>query len=248
MVFWEGASLWILGTRPGADRYPRTEAHAHHAVQATFALRGDFELATPTGKASGPAAIVAPDTEHTFEGTELIAHLFIDPDSRVGRAVRDQFLSDAKLANLPPTLLRDLLVSLTAAFEDPDRTDAELIELGRMLVARLGGAVEGRPPDIRVRRMVAFVLARVAEPVVLGDAATAVGLSAGRARHLFVEQTGLPFRTFLLWLRLMKAVEAYAGGGSLTEAAHATGFSDSAHLSRTFRRMFGIAAVTLRVD
>lgn len=98
-----------------------------------------------------------------------------------------------------------------------------------------------------MRRTMAFVLGRIAEPVTLGEAAEAAGLSAGRMRHLFVEQTGLPFRTYLLWLRLTKAVEAYAGGASLTEAAHATGFSDSAHLSRTFRRMFGIAAVTLRV-
>jgi len=33
----------------------------------------------------------------------------------------------------------------------------------------------------------------------------------------------------------------------LTEAAHGAGFSDSSHLSRTFRRMFGIAADSLRV-
>lgn len=30
-------------------------------------------------------------------------------------------------------------------------------------------------------------------------------------------------------------------GSSLTEAAHVAGFADSAHLSRTFRSMFGIA-------
>jgi hypothetical protein len=27
-------------------------------------------------------------------------------------------------------------------------------------------------------------------------------------RHLFVEQTGLPFRTYLVWLRLMRGLEA----------------------------------------
>jgi AraC-like DNA-binding protein len=39
----------------------------------------------------------------------------------------------------------------------------------------------------------------------------------------------------------------YASGAALTEAAHGAGFADSAHLSRTFRRMFGISAASLRV-
>lgn len=36
-------------------------------------------------------------------------------------------------------------------------------------------------------------------------------------------------------------------GSSLTEAAHAAGFADSAHFSRTFRRMFGVAPASLRM-
>jgi AraC-like DNA-binding protein len=35
------------------------------------------------------------------------------------------------------------------------------------------------------------------------------------------------------------------GGQSWTAAAQEAGFADSAHLSRTCRRMFGIAPVTL---
>jgi ribosome-associated protein len=74
------------------------------------------------------------------------------------------------------------------------------------------------------------------QPVRLRDAATLVGLSPGRTRHLFVQHTGLPFRTWLLWHRLVRALEGWSDGDSLTEAAHAAGFADSAHLSRTFRR------------
>ena len=60
-----------------------------------------------------------------------------------------------------------------------------------------------------------------------------------------LEETGLPFRTYVLWRRLMKAVEIRAAGESLTEAAHQAGFSDSAHFSRTFLRMFGVPADTM---
>jgi AraC-like DNA-binding protein len=77
------------------------------------------------------------------------------------------------------------------------------------------------------------------------EAARGVGLSPSRASHLFVEETGLPFRTYVLWLRLMRAVDAHTSGLSLTDAAQEAGFADSAHLSRTFKRMFGLPAASL---
>jgi AraC-like DNA-binding protein len=63
--------------------------------------------------------------------------------------------------------------------------------------------------------------------------------------HLFSEQVGLPFRPFALWLRLQGVLGHLAHGANLTQAAHGAGFADSAHLTRTFRRMFGIAPSSL---
>jgi len=62
-----------------------------------------------------------------------------------------------------------------------------------------------------------------------------------------VEQTGLSFRSYLLWLRITKALGIISEGRTLTEAAHVAGFADSAHFSRTFRRMFGIPAAALEI-
>jgi AraC-like DNA-binding protein len=81
---------------------------------------------------------------------------------------------------------------------------------------------------------------RVRAPVSLADAASAAALSPGRFRHLFVQETGTPFRAYLLWLRLNVAIEAAMAGASWTAAAHEAGFADSAHFTRTFKRMFGI--------
>lgn len=75
----------------------------------------------------------------------------------------------------------------------------------------------------------------------LVDVARAVHLSPGWFRHLFVEQTGTTDRAYVLWLHINRAVSAMMDGSSWTEASHLAGFADSAHLSRTFRRMFGIS-------
>jgi AraC family transcriptional regulator len=249
IVSWQGASLWVFGTRPGEGRYPKTNPHAHHAVQVTIALRGSFTLETREGQVSGGVAAVAPDTEHTFEATEgAVAHLFVDPDGRHGRTLQRKLFSNASVVPIPGSEVGELPARLLADFEAFDTASPALTALGRDLLAQLVPDSErDERPEARVRKMSAWAAERLDKPLSLEEAAAHVGLSSGRARHLFVESTGLPFRTYLLWLRLTKAVDLFSAGTSLTDAAHAAGFSDSSHLSRTFRRMFGIAADSLRM-
>jgi len=151
------------------------------------------------------------------------------------------------LARVTGVDLEDLAADLTTAFSRPRRNDEELIDLGRNVIQRLARQAPAPEPDARVRKIVAWARAQLDNPISLADAADVAGLSKARLRHLFVEQTGLPFRTYLLWLRLMRGLEEFAAGASLTDAAHDAGFSDSAHFSRTFRRMFGTTAAALDV-
>jgi len=67
-----------------------------------------------------------------------------------------------------------------------------------------------------------------------------LALSESRFLHLFREQMGIAWRPYLLWRRTICAINAISKDQSATEAAHLSGFSDSAHLSRTFRSLFGI--------
>ena len=251
MVFWEGACLWVLGKRPQDPPYPKTTFHSHHAVQVTLALEGSFTLEGHENQAADVfAAAVAPDAEHAFEAHgDAVAHLFVDPDGHTGRELRRTLFATGDVAPITGSHLGELRAQLYAALQARRRTDAPFIELGRTLLAHLApGSERDERPEVRVRKMSAWAAARLETPVSLEDVAKHVGLSPGRARHLFVDQTGLPFRTYLLWLRLMRAVELFSSGSSLTSAAHEAGFSDSSHFSRTFRRMFGIAADSLRVS
>ena len=53
------------------------------------------------------------------------------------------------------------------------------------------------------------------------------------------DQVGVPIRRYLLWHRYLTALSLLADGASVTRAAHAAGFADSAHLTRTAVRMNG---------
>jgi AraC family transcriptional regulator len=248
IVVWEGGSLWVIDAAPSTSEEPeRTDAHAHHAIQVTVALGGRFRLGAEDVEFRGDAVAVAADALHWFEAEGLVAILFIEPESRLGRAVAKALLAGAPAATVRADLVGEFGRQLEGAYRAGVRDDAALIGLGRELAARLAGDARGDAPDLRVRKMIAQANAKLDGPVSLADVVAANGLSAGRLSHLFVEQTGLPFRTYLLWLRLTRAVSEAAAGASLTQAAHQAGFADSAHFSRTFRRMFGVAPASLRM-
>jgi AraC family transcriptional regulator len=248
IVSWEGASLWISdATRAQGAEPRRTDFHAHHAIQLTIGLGGWFKLDTVGASVRGDAVAVSADVQHVFEAEGLMAFLFVEPESRQGRAIGRRFFNDADLVTVPPEALGDFRERVMSAYGTQPRDDLALIAIGRDLLTRLSADARIEEPDPRIKKVITWAAQQIDEPVGLADAVTISGLSASRLRHLFVEQTGLPFKTYLLWLRLTRAVESFAAGASLTQAAHQAGFSDSAHLSRTFRRMFGIAPASVRM-
>jgi AraC-like DNA-binding protein len=111
---------------------------------------------------------------------------------------------------------------------------------------RLAGAeTPVRMIDPRILRVLVRLSTDIDLRLDAGQAAEIACLSESRFSHLFVAEVGLPFRTYLLWRRLMVAVNGVAAGSPLTNAAHDAGFADSAHFSRTFLRMFGVPASLL---
>jgi AraC-like DNA-binding protein len=244
IAFWEGGSLWVFDVPANADAPARNDMHSHHAFQLTFSLGGEFNLHLEDRIQPGPGAIVAPDMPHAFEARGLVAHLFIEPESRAGRALM-QLMQGQPAAAISAEQARDAPDLIARAFQNPKDSRRALREAGMEITSRIGGHVRSIEPDRRVRQMMKWATENLEGGHGLNDAAGSVGLSASRASHLFVEETGLPFRTYVLWLRLMRAVDAHTNGLSLTEAAQEAGFADSAHLSRTFKRMFGLPAAAL---
>jgi len=103
-----------------------------------------------------------------------------------------------------------------------------------------------RVPDERILRAVAYIKSHLDAPLTLEEVAAEACLSPSRFRHLFVEQTGMALRPYILWRRFLRVWELIMGGATLSSAAHAAGFADAAHLTRTSRRMFGIPPSVLQ--
>ncbi len=117
------------------------------------------------------------------------------------------------------------------------------------LAARLGrlhgteaAAVRGAIPPRRLRHVVEFIGAHLAEGLSLDLLSGLAGLSPFHFARAFKQSTGTTPHRYVLDRRLDRARDLLAAGDlTVTEAAYACGFADHAHLSRAFRQRFGIA-------
>jgi AraC-like DNA-binding protein len=231
---WEGGFL-ALGESRGV-----VPPHAHHAVQITLAVQDTVRVAGADGvwhRCRG--AIVRPDAVHSFDGNGVLgAMLFVDPESLEGRWLRTSLLSD--ITFIPDARLEPCIRELTTFAERP----LEALEVSDLIRHCVRSLCAGAPPSRRLDPRIAGVLAAIHAAddlrIPAEDAAASVFLSPGRFAHLFSEHVGLPYRRYLLWRKLTRALVIVGRGGNLTEAAHAAGFADAAHLTRTCVQMFGI--------
>jgi AraC-like DNA-binding protein len=241
VLLWSGGSLWI-GRNTGLAR-----KHAHHAIQIALAMRGCFAMDDGVDGAwrEHAGAIVMPHRPHQFDGRGSdTAMVFVEPETGIGRALQARFGALA-ITPLEPTVAEAMVAALRTDF-DADASNAKLVADGQRAISSLADAMPaGGAVDWRIERAIAWMRGRLQSSISLGEAAAQAHLSASRFRHLFVAQTGVSFRAYLLWARVESAIGAGMAGQSWTAAAQAAGFADSAHLSRTCRRMFGIAPTML---
>jgi AraC-like DNA-binding protein len=240
VLLWSGGSLWI-GREGGV-----AQAHSHHAIQITLALTGTVRL-SHDGQAWRDyiGAVVMPHHRHRFDGCgNVTAMIFVEPETGEGRVLKARFGSEP-VSPLPEEVAAQMAEPLHERFEAA-ADDATLVSQGRRSLALLTGPeAPAASIDPRIERAIAWLRSRLNDPTSLDQAAAQAHLSSSRFRHLFIEQTGLSFRAYLLWARVELAVGRGMSGQPWTAAAHEAGFADSAHLSRTCRRMFGIAPTML---
>lgn len=237
VVLWRGGSLWI-----GRDA-GKAESHAHHAIQVSLALTDTLCLydheAGSWAEYSG--AIVLPHRRHQFDGGgKSVAHIFVEPETVHGQKLMDMY-SGAAIQALPVAVTENLIALLGKAMEDKVANE-NLIAAGRQGITLIAGVSDALPPiDPRITKAIEFTHSRIKSRITLAAAANAAHLSPSRFRHLFMAQTGISFRGYLLWSRVASAIAEAMSGVPWIDAAQNWGFADSAHLSRTCRRMFGVA-------
>jgi AraC-like DNA-binding protein len=80
------------------------------------------------------------------------------------------------------------------------------------------------------------------------ELANRIGMERTRALRAFKHTTGMTFRAFKNWIGVQAAARQIAQGELVRTAAMDAGFSDSAHLTRSFRIAFGTTPSAATAD
>jgi AraC family transcriptional regulator len=120
--------------------------------------------------------------------------------------------------------------------------------LAAHLLREYGAAVlkpkiqNGGLPRGKLLRAVEYIQDQLSADLTVSGIAKAVGMSPDYFARLFKESTGQPPHQYVIEARVRKAKELLTTGKfTISEAAHHVGFVDQSHLTRHFKRVFGLA-------
>ena len=240
---WSGTPDWYLWDG-GFVAIGRSEGlippHAHHAIQIVITVEGTVGIRGKRGDwRMGSGVAVRPDVVHSYNGNGAVGGmLFVDPESLEGAWLRSSLRDEITL--VPSSRLQSCAGEMRRFLEQP----LESLEIAALIKHCVHALCTGAPPSRRMDERVTRVLAAIREAddlrMSIEDAAAMVFLSPSRFAHLFKQQVGLPFRRYMLWRKLARAVLVIGRERTIATAAHAADFADAAHLTRTFYQMFGI--------
>jgi AraC-like DNA-binding protein len=236
--------LWADGVAyVGGDYY----ATPHERFAASLCIATDAPYRARYGDTRGwtswHGALVAPNVRREVDtrGTSVV-FLLLDPESETYARLAHLVGPEAPAYRVPDAVARRLAALANEMlagnqFDAVRFRDACLEALGRE---------DGTTAtiDARVRHVLALLKSSLPDIPSLPELAAAVELSESRFTRLFNETMGLSLRRYVQWLRLRHVAFCIAIGQTLTTAAHDAGFADLAHLSRTFRSMFGLPIST----
>lgn len=217
----------------------QTDFHVHYAATLAVTLEKNICIETEQGRQEYRAALVGPNTYHRTisPGVEMIA-LLIDPETYEYGSISD-FVKTGEVKRLEIAAFIPLMERLRDLYNgilnNEEAWDLHLDLLQSVFPFR---RLEKNIDD-RIRKIAYKIRTELPDSIRMKEIGKDFSISEDRLIRLFKENLGIPLRRYLLWVRILSTVKLLKEGKNLTEAAHAAGFSDSAHFTRTFKENFG---------
>jgi len=207
-----------------------------------------FGIQTEQQTVSGRAVLVAPQVKRLIkaEGRRFAA-LHVEPSHPLYRSLTVNG-SEQSLSKLSYAQFLQFVPELNACHRQSVSVDDAEGLFAVVLDALADTLEQPAARDDRIERVLDWLQTQSPLDYEFDEVTAQAGLSAGRLSHLFTGEVGLSLRSFLLWRKTKEALGLMNTDMNLTDIAHASGFSDSAHFSRTFSNTLGVLPSMLRDD
>lgn len=175
--------------------------------------------------------------------TEVMIY-FIDAESYQGWQMKEMLQGDP-YAPIDVLLTGQDLQEIVDEYRNAEGLEAVQRVADNLLEKVLPNRRErnAREADERILKAIDYIEENLDNPLALEDISKEVYLSAERLRHLFVQETGIPFSQYILWKRIKTVLtQVVKGRQTMATAAVQNGFTDQAHFTRLFKRTFGVSA------
>ncbi|MFL5808254.1 MAG: helix-turn-helix domain-containing protein [Flavisolibacter sp.] len=218
-----------------------TPFHSHNTLQLVFDLQDEFKCRLQnTPWQSYKAVAIKEDAIHQLDtngSVQLI--LYLDPANMYGQAIKEKYLQKQEIDSI------DLVISDIIMPGKMERILAEpniqrMQEIVHELLDHITGSPKRSLADKRIECVLQLLKQQQAAGITIESLAQNVFLSPSRLRALFKSVTGFSLHKYLIWNRMMIAMTKLLNGETISEAAFASGFSDSSHFHRMLVQMFGI--------
>jgi AraC-like DNA-binding protein len=216
------------------------DPHHHSALQLSVGLDGAPRVRLNGLWESARGVLIDSGTVHAFDCAGMMTAIgWVEVESAAGRRLRTEILRGRQFAILEEPCIEAIALTIgRAAPAETACADARACWRDS-LRALLPDLPDEAQVDKRIGAVLDHLRGAPSPPPSVTELARLVHLSESRLQHVFREQVGVPIRRYLLWHRYLTAMRHLADGASATDAAHAAGFADSAHFTRTARTMNG---------
>jgi AraC-like DNA-binding protein len=224
---WPGLALYA---GPSLDQEPHSGSVWCFAV----GIDGPLSVTTPDGAtAEGTSVLIPPRLTHKLDclGRGLVS-CYLEPTSVRAESCRNRVSRWHGEIGVGHAAQRELVFTPT-----DDQSACRWLDLA--------APPSQRAVDPRVTAAAHRIRVDPATAVSAQELAAGAGLSESRFLHLFRDELGTTLRRYRIWVRLVHAGVAIAGGANLTEAAMKSGFASPSHLADRFKSTFGLSASQL---
>lgn len=232
-----------------AAQHAVVDIHYHMCFQMVVSTRTPFDSTINGETHTGIMGfLVNQKIPHHCQakGTEVLV-FFIDAESFLGWQLKE-LLDGRPFLDIASLLSPEQLNGFVAAWAKVGSVD-EMRKLSDELLEELlalRSLPKERAMDDRMIKILEYVDTNRQEPLLLEDIGRLVFLSPERVRHLFVQETGIPFSQYLLWKRIKAVLTQVIGEKApMIDAILENGFSDQPHFTHLFKRTFGVSAKLL---